>query len=497
MKKILFIGCALCLILIFAAPSMALDTKFSGFYRVRGFCLHEYETFGSDRYYEEHSSDYLDMLLVVEIEFVVHPRLKFVTNFAALDKVWGENDIDTYATTVPAGTSGGTFTTFQTDTPEARGEDSNNIDWNQAYMEINTGIGMFQVGRLSYGGFNHVFMDDSTEADGIKYTLYPDNWGGPNWNPLLFTFSYAKLSEGDVGTFFSDEDIDDYRMTLGYFSDDFIVDNMVRFERGENASAISPLTPISIDKADMWLYNLYLMAKFGILSFEGEFAYTHGYYTDPNYGTGQMEDIELDAMGWFLQANLDLGNLGLLDGLEFYTGWAHTDGDKDGVADFYSPGNTINALPGQFGDFDVLFLLTANEGVIASNLGGLGNWSKDGDNPYGLDLFYIGGGFNITRDIYLSAVWGMGWADAVPTGSKQVGWEADVAVTWQIMDGLQYKALFAFFDADGFWEDAQSYYWNNPYAAVVGAGPPPNNLNTSTADDGHCWALMHQLILSF
>lgn len=489
MKNRLTIGLTVFLLFFITLPAMALDVDFSGYYQVRGFCYHDYESFGysgwssvdsSDTLIgtittnEEHASAYYDMLLGVNIVFKVHPRLKLITGFTALDKVWSAGDND-------AASSGD-------DMEQARGEDTNNIDWNQAYMHINTGLGIFQVGRMDYGTFGHPFMDSSDDSDCIQYFLHPSNMGGPRWNPLLFTFAYAKIHEGDAGTILGDEDIDQYQLTLGYFSNNLTIDSMIRFERNELMTNI----PFAIiDKADTWLYSLYGMAKLGIISFEGEFAYTRGYYTDPNYNnggiwTGEMDDIELDAMGWFIQTTVDV------ESIDAYAGWAHTDGDKDGVKDFYAPGSTINSLPSQFGDFDILFFLTGSEGSHAATFGGLGNWSGDGGNPFGLDLLYLGGGFDITRTINISGVWGMGWADAVPSGSKRVGWEANLWLTWQIMNGLEYKALFAFFDAGDFWEDIRSYKWDNPYDT-----PDEGNIIDSNSDDGHCWALMHQLTLSF
>ena len=47
MKKFTLIGLALCVAFVFALPAMALDVDFSGFYRVRGFSVHNYETFGA------------------------------------------------------------------------------------------------------------------------------------------------------------------------------------------------------------------------------------------------------------------------------------------------------------------------------------------------------------------------------------------------------------------------------------------------------------------
>ena len=223
MKKFALIGLAFCLVFAFTAPAMALDVDFSGYYKVRGFSYHDYESFGYDGYPTEHASNYYDMLLDVNIVFKVHPRLKLITNFTALDKVWGEMQ----------GDRDQPHTTAYTENSAAMGQDSNNIDWNKAYMEINTGLGTFEIGRMDFGGFNHDFISNGGEEDCIQYTLIPKDMGGPRWNPLLFTLAYAKIQEEDAGTGLGDEDIDQYRMTLGYFSDNLIIDNMIRFERNE------------------------------------------------------------------------------------------------------------------------------------------------------------------------------------------------------------------------------------------------------------------------
>lgn len=453
MKRSAIILLVFCVLFDFTTPAMAVDVDFSGFYRVRGFCVHDYETFGyTNGGFNEHADDHFDMLLEVNIVFKVHPRLKLVTSFTALDKIWGTTDVG-----------------------PGMSEDTRNIDWNRAYMEIDTAFGQFQIGRLEHFLFNHEFMNGSDNIDVIKYILFPKDLGGPDWNPLVFTLSYAKILEDDWGNASSDEDNDEFRATLGFFSSNFIIDNLLNFQRNENVNyyidTYDPINPYEISKADIWTYGLYMMAKFNTVTLEGEWLYSHGYLTDLQ-GAGTPDDIELDAMGWFIQTTFDLGRY------EAYAGWAHTDGDNLlGTG----PGDTINSLPDQFGnDWDLLFFLTSDEGFHAASLGGLGNWSGEGDNPFGLDLLYLGGGVDITKDINISGIWGIGWADAVPTGSKNVGWEANLWLTWQLMDGLEYSAMFAFFDAGKFWEDARNY----PYLS-------------SSADDGTCWALMHQLIVSF
>jgi len=474
MKKFALIGLALCMVFAFSAPAMALDVDFSGFYRVRGFCYHDYETFGDNTYNgeREHASDYMDMLLDVNIVFKVHPKLKLVTNFTALDKVWGTTDVG-----------------------PGMDEDTRNIDWNRAYMEFTTDIGMFKIGRMTGGAWNHAFINSTYEADRIQYILPPKAWGGPSWMPLLFTYTFQKTNERDANKWYgnlSDEDQDMHSWTLGYFSSNVIVDYLLVFNR-EEGSFVADIGfgPVWRQKQDTWTHCLHSMFKIGPVQIDSEFAYTHGYITDLSgwvWVFGNGDDVEIDAMAWFVQAAFDGGPF------DVYAGWAHTDGDADGAVDVFFPGNTINSYSGQQGnDWDLLFFLTSDEGTHASNFGGIGNWSAEGANPYGLDLLYIGGGFDITPTVNVSGLWGLAWADAVPTGSKDIGHELNIWLTWQIMDGLQYKALFAFFNAGDFWEDASNYAFNaHP---LLGGAYMQTHDNVS--EDGSAWALMHQLTLSF
>jgi hypothetical protein len=463
MKKFALIGLALCVAFVMAAPAMALDVDFSGFYRVRGFCVHDYETFGyNDIWGNEHADDHFDMLLDVNIVFKVHPKLKLVTNFTALDKIWGTMDVG----------------------PGMK-EDTRNIDWNQAYMEFVTSLGMFRVGRMSGGQYQHAFLNTGTDVDRIMYILPPKAMGGPAWNPLLFVYVYEKTEEADFGNRLSDEDVDSHLIVTDYITPNFTIGHLAGFVRDE----IQIGFPVNDAKQDVYLSNPYAMFKFGPVKLEAEARYTWGYITDIGKGIGQESDIEIETWSWFVQADFDGGPF------DVYGGWAHTDGDKDGGNDVAQAlgggGNqTINNQSGQFGnDWDLLFFLTSDEGMHARNFGGIGNWSAVGNNPYGMDLLYLGGGFDITPTVNISGIWGWARADAVPTGSKQIGWEANLWLTWQIMDGLQYKALFAYFDADGFWEDSQNY----PTANQTSGNPP----KFSQSDSGQAWALFHQLTLSF
>jgi hypothetical protein len=467
MKKFALIGLALCVAFMLAAPAMALDVDFSGFYRVRGFCVHDYQTFGytgNSGSLNEHADDHFDMLLDVNIVFKVHPKLKLVTNLTALDKIWGTGD-----------------------TGLGMKEDDRNIDWNQAYMEFVTGLGMFRVGRMTGGAFEHPFLNTSADVDRIMWILPPKAMGGPAWNPVFVAYVFEKMWENDVGNRFSDEDNDAHYILTSYMSPNFTFSHLAVFRRLE--TFLSPALPLQTQKVDLYGTSPYVRAKFGPVTLEAEALYLWGYATDYMKGTAGEGDIEVEMWNWFAQATFDSGPF------DVYVGWAHTDGDKDGSMDFAQGGDqTYNAMIGQQGnDWDLLFFLTSDEGMHAATFGGMGNWSSAGSNPYGMDLLYVGAGFDITPDINISGIWGLARADAVPTGSKQIGWEANLWLTWQIMDGLQYKALFAYFDADGFWEDAQNYTFYNKYNDLGTTGSPLG----SESDSGQAWALFHQLTLSF
>jgi hypothetical protein len=410
------------------------------------------------------------MLLDVNIVFKVHPKLKLVTNFTALDKVWGTADVG-----------------------PGMEEDDRNIDWNMAYMEFITGVGLFKVGRMPAGAWNHPIGNSTYHADRFQWILPPKAWGGPAWNPLLITYTYQKTNERDwnvIGNT-SDEDQDQHAWSVGYHSTNFVLDNLLVFNREEGRFLLSgPIGTIWRQKQDTWTYVIYPMLKVGPLKFEGEYGWTYGYITDISGGVMPTsgDDVEINTAYWFFQTTFDGGPF------DVYAGWAHADGDADGGVDALIPGNTINNQNGQLGnDWDLLFFLTSNEGSHAATFGGIGNWSARGNNPYGIDLLYLGGGFDISPTVNISGLWGLARADAVPTGSKDIGQEFNLWLTWQIMDGLQYKALFAFFDAGDYWEDAGNYAFNR-FAAIGGA---PLQTESNVSEDGSAWALFHQLTLSF
>jgi len=361
---------------------------------------------------------------------------------------------------------------------------------------------MFRVGRMPGGKFMHKVFNTTTERDRIQWILPAASKGGPSWLPISVIYTYEKLKERDMnlwwGSQYSDEDADTHNFILGYSSDNFALWAAYQFNREEGSNFITPQAAapfwLVMQKADVNMVDIYNKTKLGPVTFEAEMVYAWGYMTDlkilqspfpvPTYSP---DDVEIESFNWMMQATFDGGPF------DIYTGWLHVDGDADGaIADLMNPtgDNTRHNMAGAGNDWDLLFFLTSDEGTHASTFGGIGNWSKAGSNPYGIDLLYIGGGFDVSPTVNISGVWGWANADAVPTGDKYIGQEFNLWLTWQIMEGLQYKALFAFFDAGDFWEDASEYAFNY-------LGPVYFTRHTNTSKEGSTWALTHQLTLSF
>jgi hypothetical protein len=278
-----------------------------------------------------------------------------------LDKVWGASDNDgqvyNSATGIPSSDRG--------DMRQARQEDHNDIDWNQTYMEFITGVGLFQIGRMTIRAFEHPFLNSSTDADRILYMIPPNSMGGPSWNPFLIGYTFDKLDERDAGNLLGDEDMDQHSVIVEYLSPNFVIGNLFVFYRDEGQLlAATPAGNVYMDKQDMFLNFFYTMLKFGSMKIESEVSYYHGYQSELRY-TGALplsangDDVELDAMAWMVQGTYDQGPF------DAYIGWAHTDGDADGGSDIVHPGSTNNSYKGQFGrDWDLLFFLVSDGKLV-------------------------------------------------------------------------------------------------------------------------------------
>lgn len=403
MKKTLSTCAVLCLVLVIAAPAMALDTKFSGSYRARGFSdnkptLHD----------DDSTNSYMDMRLRVQTDFLISDNLSLTTRFDALDnKRWGASD------------SEGT---------------GNNIDWDRAYMTIKGDFGLLNVGRRVGDVWGTLFNDDETERDRIQYIK--------GIGDLTLIAIFQKSSEGDEGNIRSDGDTDIYYLA-GYYKMENITFGLLwgyvldKLDRGNS------------DSAKYHALNPYAIGQFGPFGFQGELRYNG--FGDREYNDG-TPDRDIKQITWNLEGNYSM------DMFKFELGYAYAKGQEGEGRDIVGYGGAIG------NDWDKLWILTASEDdFLTTNLGGQGNLSTDGSNAggplaaYGAQIYYGGVTVMPMEGLDIGFIVAYAEAEDTPSGiDDEYGWEYNLKLNYQIFDNLTYSFIAAYLDAGDYWVDSSA-----------------------------------------
>ena len=460
MKKFAIIAVALCAAFIMAAPAMAIDADFSGYYKVRGFYDSHYGLRDTDA-----SSAYMDMELELNTVFKATDNLSLTTKIMGLSgKKWG--DTDDYA---------------------------NDLDIDHVYMTIKSGIGTFVIGRMAAGTFGTSFVDSEYEVDRIKYTKVIDN--------LTLCAVYQKNAENDayLGTHADGVAAGAEASTVAYMlelldTDDPALARVAAEDAYDEAYAAARATAADEDKDVYWLAGVYktediaagllygfandkrndaqtgkfhildpyFTAKFGPLALQGELLYIFG---ETDYDAVGQADLDKKELAWNLEATYDLGMASVQAGYAFFSGDVTDDNDD-------------KAFSGWAGDrlWEKLFILTTDENDgLANHLGGYGNLSRDGYADCGANIYYGGASITAMENLDLGLVIGYAEADKVPAlVEDDLGIEYDLTLNWKIYDNLTYSAIAAFLDAGDIWQGGDT-----------------------TVDVKNTYALFHQLELTF
>ncbi|OQY01671.1 MAG: hypothetical protein B6I26_03455 [Desulfobacteraceae bacterium 4572_130] len=184
MKKLLGLAMLVFLITGFAVPSIALDFNLSGELKVEGI-LNSKETMNDN----DATSDYRQMRLRVKTDIKITEDLSLVTRFDALEKILSSKD-----------------SAFDNN------EDDDNIDFDRAYINYKSPIGLFRVGRMQGSVWGTTFCDDDQDADRILYVAPLSLKDG-----TLYIGAVAeKVAEYDKGILSSDSDNDKYYLSATY-----------------------------------------------------------------------------------------------------------------------------------------------------------------------------------------------------------------------------------------------------------------------------------------
>jgi hypothetical protein len=432
MKKCLSAVVAVCLVVLLAVPAMALDTRFSGQYRVRGF--HNTNQSLSDF---DASASWMDMRFRLRTDFIVSDHLTVSTRFDALDnKRFGNADLSS--------------------------RDGDNIDWDRAWMTINTDYGIFMAGRMQGGTWGTLFNDTDSERDRLR-------WHNSFGDLTLYAI-YEKNAEldgnvqpatgiGREGNEVSDQDNDIYYLGAAYKMENISTGLLYGYVNNKGNPAFSE---------QYHLFIPYVIGQFGPFGFSGELRYNG--FGERDFDIGQDRDIE--------QLSFNVEGTFSMDMFQFELGGVYVRGDSSPVT-----GSKIRGYSGGIGDdWQKVWILTNSEddGIYRNLGGGLGNLSTSGGllDPYGVQLYYAGVTMAPMENLDVKLLAAYARADKTPSGvDKSMGMEYDLFLNYRIFDNLTYSFIAAYLDAGAFWRDA------NPL------------LNrTDLKDNFH---LFHQLSLAF
>lgn len=401
MKKFTILALALCLAVVMAAPVMAVDADFSGYYRVRGIYVQQYDLRDTSE-----NNAFMNMSFRLQTVFKVSDILSVTTRFDALDnEMWGD-DVQT------------------------TGDDD--LDFDRAYMTINAPIGKFDIGRQAGGTFGTKFLDSVCNADRIKYTKVIDD--------LTILALFEKVKEGDSGLASSDDgDVDHDKYALGLIKkmENVTAGVLGVFYNDKNTGSIATDTAESTIKK--YALNPYFVSKFGPLAIQGELCYIWG---ERDYDAAATADVDYKQLAYNVEATYNLGAATVLAGYAFISG-ENTDATE------------VTAYDGVGNDWEKLLILTTNEiPSLYSSLGGVGNVSTSGTLTVGAKIIYAGVVVAPAENVSLTFAAGSADADEKPADyySDDFGVEYDLTLNWKIYDNLTYTAIAAYLDAgDIFW----------------------------------------------
>jgi len=417
MKRFWLVLLTLGLVMAFSTSVFAADVKFTGSFYAAGMYLDNTSFMGNGS--EKPSTAFYYQRMRIKAEFIATPALKLVTQFDAMERMWGHvrstvplvtaNDVDSYGTRA----------------------ENENIAFDYAYVWYASKIGIWEVGIMEDGVWGTVFGDNSEPEGKIKYTFIK--------MPFIAGLQIVKLNEFSDNavnaSVYSDRDVDKYQ---GFF--------IFNWKGGQagllgifiNNRSMKPnfgLWPAVASSYTQQVYGAqpYVKAKFGPVAVEAEAWYLTGKVMkwQDEVPAIFLNDIDLSAWSVYVNAVADFNM--------FYFGgtFAYLSGDDPTTTDKIEGGaGTVNG--GR--DWNpCLIMFNWDRNYWAGAMAGYGVTADSGvmTNAY---FGQLKAGVRPISDLDIALSVAYAKADKLPTGyfEKDYGWEVDVTATYKITNNLSY-----------------------------------------------------------
>jgi hypothetical protein len=483
MKRFWLILLSLGLVMAFSVSAFAVDVKVSGEYFVGGLYVDRVDLLKENSYDSNQpnlSTAFFYQRLRVGTDFIVSPCLKLVTSFDAMERIWGGARSNTWQVNQADETN------FSAGT---RAE-SENIVFNQIYLEYTSPIGLFKVGYLPdyvfgtdfadqgnmlYDGQIQYFIQSGPFTGFAGYSKRVDNsWSSVSYNSWNFV--------NNLNATRTDRDYDSYRVA-GIYN---FKGNNVKGEAGLlflwDRDATNRGSYSGPYLTNVYALDPFVKAKIGPVALQAEALYYFGdarkwegtIYGSPFDNTTVGGNITINALSVYVDANVNLGPA--------YVGgtFAYLSGDKPDPNNINGTGSTLEGGINTGG-------ANFNPCLILFNTETMGYWA----GPVGTDAagaldtqmnnaWFFQGRVGVKPtpqwDVMLSLAYAT--ADQKPTGfNGTYGTEVDLTATYKITNNLSYML-------------GGGYLFTGDYFK----GAPPEGSNNQVCDD---FILINKLTLSF
>lgn len=417
MKRFGLVLLSLGMVTVFSMSAFAVDVKVGADYNVGGLYLNKI-SLADDSGSPNPSTAFFFQDLRVGADFIISPSLKLVTQFDAMERIWG-----------------GARANLGVSDPNGPGTlaEAENISFRQVHVDYTSPIGLFKVGYMEDYTFGTVFADNSTGATAgqIQYYLQRGPFTGILGYAKEIDNSYSAVSSDSwywlnrLNATKTDRDLDSYRIAGIY-----------NFKNGEagamflwNRDATCRGNACGSYLSNIYVIDPYVKAKIGPVDLQAEAEYWfgdakkyEGYVTNPT-------NVSVGALSLFVDATATFG--------QFYAGgtFAYLSGDDP---------NTPNKIEGGINNGGVdwepcLILFNADLYYWAGYLYGYNNSAFD--STMSNAWFFQGrAGVKPTSkwDVLLSLSYAQ--ADKKPAGftGGTYGTEVDLTATYKITDNLSY-----------------------------------------------------------
>ena len=353
MKRFWLVLLSLGLVMAFSVSAFAVDVKVSGDYFVGGLYLNKTSVndgWGTDANNVQPSTAFFYQRLRMGTDFIVSPCLKLVTQFDAMERIWGGGRSDV-------------------DVPDAHGAgtraEAENFSMRQVYIDYTSPIGLFKVGYMEDYLFGTVFGDRSSGPTSGQIQYFYVN------GPFIGFLGYAKEVDNsysyiNYNTSVTDNDHDSYRIAGIFKFKGGEAGGLLQWERdATNKASGSPAPYLS----NVFVLDPYVKAKLGPVALQAEAQYWFGDARKWENNFTSAADVSVSALSLFVDATANLGM--------FYAGGtlAYLSGDDPGTKDKIEGGINTGGL-----DWNpCLILFNTDLNYWAGNISGHTESTVDGE----------------------------------------------------------------------------------------------------------------------